>query len=208
MTRKHLAAGLAVGLAAGLVAPSLAADSGSLHCWTFPIDSVGPEVVEAHQGVTPMWLEMDDVFVACGPAARLEAMSSGPDAVTAPPLRRRADLPRSSLFIVRAAHPGGERLEGLRVLERGGPYALVEALSDDARRSLLAGHWLDPHVDGDGCHRPWVQPFDGPRVLARQASNAERGGTVFGPAAAAAAAAVDFGRGFGDVETLAGWNRY
>ncbi|MEM1176935.1 MAG: M28 family peptidase [Acidobacteriota bacterium] len=199
---------ITVALATLVTTPSSAETGGGLDCWTFPIDRVGPDVVEVHRGAAPMWLEMDDVFVTCGDASALGVWSSAEGAVARSPLRRRADLPREFLFIVRAAHPGGEKLAGLRVLERGGPYALVEALTEDARRAMLAGHWLDPHVDGDGCHRPWVRPFDGPRVLARQAANAQRGGTVFGPGAADAAAAVDFGRWFGDVETLAGWNRY
>lgn len=199
MKRSYLAGFFAVGLAA---VPALSASESIFDCRSFDIDRVGPAVVESYQRAVPLWLEMDDVFVACGDRATL-------DAVNAPSLRRRVDLSQDNLFLVRAAHPGRESLSSaVRVLERGGPFALVEALDATSRRSLLRGLWPDATVDGDGCHRPWVQPFDGPRVLARQAANANRGGTVFGPAASEAAASVDFGRWFSDVETLAGWNRY
>ena len=204
---------IATVLAAMLVTVPVHADE--FQCATLDIDRAGAPAVESLRAASPLWLEMDDVFFVCGAAQDFESL-------TEPQTRRIGQrwqaLERGDLFIVRAAHPGRIAYpNGVSVLTRGGPYAVVEAQTDEARRRLQRGLWTPhEHASGhdepainDGCQRPHIEPVQESRVLARQSANAAtRGSVTFSPAVADAVAAVDFDRWFADVETLAGWNRF
>ncbi len=172
-------------------------------CATFDIDQIGAERLGQTKSELGQWLELGDVLFACGPTPDLLAAS-------APRLRLWRSVDPSEIFLVRAAHPGNAAWpEGVAVLARSGPHAVVHAATAEAQDRLGQGQW-HAHLNGDdGCQRSIVSPYSRSLVLARQSANSRRRGTTtFGLAAAAAAGAVDAQRWFADVETLASWNRY
>ncbi|MEM6794355.1 MAG: M28 family peptidase [Acidobacteriota bacterium] len=190
-----------------IVGSSSAADAGERACMTFDIDSLGFEALETLKkspGIERSF-ELDDLLFVCGEAAA--SASSGRTAS-----RVWSDLDEGQLFVVRASHPGSlPESSRVEVLARGGAHLVVRAEDSAARRALSRGLWPDAHAhsDGDGCHKPRIEPLRGSRVLARQSANApERGTTIFSPSAAEAVEEIDFARWFAEVETLAGWNRH
>lgn len=190
-----------------LLATGAVAEASTLDCASFQIRDLGFEDLSTLQAKLDgaVWVEIDDLLVACGSPEALGTTGAASH-------QRWSDLSLDDLFVVRAAHPGSFSAEdhGLALLARGGPFSIVQATSQEARKFLDAG--MLPHAPSGGhvgCGRPHVQPLMGRQVLARRSTNLERRGTtVFGPGAMDAVEAVDGARWLADVTTLAGWNRY
>ncbi len=200
-------------LAPVLLMPPVAVADGAkagLSCAAFDIHAVGFEQASFLLEFPGLLVaaELDDVLFACAAEPVLRGMEEGGTRIG----RRWQGVDAEGLFVLRGGHPGtfSPQEAGLEILLRGGPYAVVRAMSTTARQALAEGHL--PAEVGDthaGCGRSHVSPLIGRRSLVRQSLNREqRGMTVFGPGSEAAADAVDGARWLADVSTLASWNRY
>ena len=159
------------------------------------------ESLKATPGVA-WWVELDDQLLVATDPAGLGSLTAAAAVRALPQARSR----EARLYLLRRAHQNHLDLAGLEVLASGGGWAVVR--SAEARGDLLRHLQADPEHSGCGRHGG-LFPLTGNQVVARQAANEPRRfATSFDPSIQALVDSVDSGRWFGDVTTLASYNRW
>jgi hypothetical protein len=164
------------------------------------IDRIGHERLAALKALPSVewWVELDDQLLVCGTSALAGELAGRH-------LFRVVEgkvNPKELRFVYRL-HAEDAEAPGMRVLARGGHASVV----------LGAGPRVHKHgaYDAAGPHdvHATVAPFVPNTVLARQAANAPPGTpTEFDISIQALVDSVNGSRWHGDVQTLAGWNRW
>jgi hypothetical protein len=169
------------------------------------IDTMGYVRLEALKAIPSVdwWVEMDAQLLVCGDDAMLGALAG---------YRVRAidkGVRLENLRVIYELHTDDAKAAGLEVLARGGHAAVVQASARQLER-LEHTHDYEGEHEHDGPYQTHniVVPFAPNAVLARQAANdPPHASPNFDVAIQTLVDSVDGNRWFGDIQTLASWNR-
>ena len=159
------------------------------------------------------WVEADRELLLCSRGGALSAGALVAAALEAGALSVAAlpGVDPSRLFFLKTT-PDLEVAELGRALARGGRWVVLEisASLPPARLERLQSAAAVGGGPGPGRVGPALFPFESNRVLARRWSRAQHGAgeALTDPQIAAFLDEIDATRWFGDVETLAAWNRW